>query len=1262
MSCCDMRRFLRVAALLVLAGCVRRVVPPTQVLERANEAASQPSADAHTLALAGWHALLISGDTQQAVTAFDKALSQSNAEPFALYGQMMLSLRSASPQRALGSALDLIERNPKHPLSATAARIALELAGTAESTDQTIVDRAPPLLEAGVLPETAQLLRASLTTIFMARNDLTRHAQLISDLGSPTAATLVGPFSPWHTLAAGERTEPEKSGSLEALGQGPFGALQTRIIRFADGRFSLGGEPTTGDVYLFAVDATVAEGGEFWVRTVSSMDHVVSIDGTTLIERLTWLRPAPTLLTRAVSLPAGTHRLMVRMTKEDAQGFLNVALVRANGKPSNISYKPASGPAPSWSGVKPTDEAEEALAKNGAQAVYDALLDEAGEALARFIAAKDTLGRHRDGAWRMINALPSTVNAPMVEVLRAELALQDRTMVAKVARGRATRDLEAALAKDPGFTAARMLTAQLALDDGRQLDALGIVKSARATAGAVLSAPLLQLQARVELALGLEAQASVTAREAEKVSPGACDALILQYDVARRRDAIADADSLLAKATHCPAALARSAEHQRARGHLAEAVSAWRQLLDRDESQVVIAISLVKLLIAQEKYDDAVTVLQAVRAQWPRHAGLAKHLADVFELAGRTQEALATREAALLLDGSDLSLRRAVSRTKTGHELLAESAISTHDALQAYEAAPGNEEANAAFLLDAAAIRAYPDGTQVDRIHIIEKALDQQGVQEIAEVNLPEGAQVLKLRTLKSDGSVQEPEGIEGKETVSMPGVQVGDLVEYEYLLAHPPRGPGQPGFTSSSFYFQVAGQPNNWSTYTVIAPKGAGLKVDAHNMDSPGPKVVGDEEVYFHDERRVRPYIPEPGGPVSGNEFLPFVSVGAGQTGNEGLVTAYSDAFLDKGLITHEVEAFAHTAAAQKVGLEAVQAVYSAVMSKLSGRDAGLSFPAAASVSQDRGSRTWLLKSALMALGFDARLVAVRAFTSDPAPYLFPAEAVLPYVCVRVTLPGLSPIWLDPLVRYAPFGELPEFAMGEREAFVFPEPGKPLEKTKTPAALNRPGKTVKLSLSLGEDGVLTGSGVETYTGFDAAQLAEGLESLSVDQRNQALQQALSRYFGGADMAGIEVDAKREVGATVKVSYTFAAQRFGRLEGENRMIITSLTYPALLGRRYLQLSHRRTPLFLGSTESTHTTTTLTLPQGWALNEPVGKVELAGPVGTFNRSEVQRENVVTVDERLLVPQSRIAPAKYEAFGQFAGEVDLVQGRDLLVEKR
>jgi hypothetical protein len=318
--------------------------------------------------------------------------------------------------------------------------------------------------------------------------------------------------------------------------------------------------------------------------------------------------------------------------------------------------------------------------------------------------------------------------------------------------------------------------------------------------------------------------------------------------------------------------------------------------------------------------------------------------------------------------------------------------------------------------------------------------------------------------------------------------------------------------------------------------------------------------------------------------------------------------------------------------------------------------------VAQDRGSRTWLLVAALRALGIDARLAAVRAFTTDPAPYVFPNEALLPYVCVRAQLADGTVTWLDPLVRFAPFGELPEFALGERDAWLFPEPGRPAEKVKTPKDVLRPSKEVRLTLSLSPDGVLTGEGMETYLGYDAAQIAEALEAISPDQRNQALQSSLSRYFGGADLSKLEVESAREVGATVVVKYAFTARHFARMDGESRMVLGALTFPALLGRRFLVVSARKTPLFLEGSEASHTVTTLTLPPGWSLTGLVPDYPLDNPYGHFDRKEKQVGQTVTVEEEHHLVQARVPVKDYETFGTFAGEVDLVQGRDVVLEKK
>jgi tetratricopeptide (TPR) repeat protein len=1248
-------------ALLLVSGLVAGCAhprSPTEELERAATAARNGASQARTLALAGFHAWLMTGDPAAAQARFDEAVAKDPAEPYALYGQHLLARRAAQPRRALEAALAVATRAPRHPLAVPSARYVLDLVGSSPALDDVILTGLQAALDAGTSGEAAQLLRASQVAVLGLRDDRAAQARVLKDMGAADTATLVGPFSPWRLLAFDETTPPEKDGSLAGPFTGPFGPLVPRPLSAPDSRLDVAGEPASGDVYLMAVDAEVSEAGVYVVRAVSASSFKVMVDGAPLLERRAFARATSTVSARPVQLAAGRHRILLKLLRDQRGANVSFALARADGRPSAIRYSPSTGPAPSSWGSAPKDAGAE-LVYPRAEDLASALADEAGPLLADFVAVRDGMGRDSDGAWRLMTRLQKATQVPAVLSLRAELAALDRSIPTKVARGRATRDLEAALAKDPGDITALLLRAELSLNDGQPAAAMETLKTARAAAKQA-GWPVYLLEARTAMALEVESAAEEGLEAALQAQPGLCDALGLRYGLARRRDAVARADELVASLAGCPGALVRAAEHARMRGDPERTAALYQQQLARNPGDVSTALALASAYVAQRRFDEATTPLRALSALWPRNARVLEKLADVRELAGDTAGALALREQSLLLDGSNLALRRAVVRAKTGQEILQAYAIDGRQAIKDYEAHPGPEESAAAYVLDAASTQVWPDGSQVTRIHIIQKALEQSGVQDIAEVHLPSGAQVLALRTLKADGTVLEPESIAGKETISLPGVQVGDYVEVEYLLAEASRGPAQPGFTASDFYFRIADMPDHRAIYTVVAPRGTGMKADAHNMKVPQPVVKGDEEIFTFEVKNVPPFISEPDGPPSAREYLPFVVVGAGTTGNDRLVAAYSDAYLDRGAHNWEVEAFAREAAGDKRGREAVKALYAAVMKRFSGRDTGLTQSASSSVAQDRGSRLWVMKTGLEVLGIPARIAAVRTFSADPAEYLFPEESLLPYLALRVEVPGEAPVWLDTTTRYGPFGELPETALGERDAYLLPEPGRPLEKVKTPPVGQQPGKQVKLALEVDEKGLLTGKGEEVYTGFEAAQLAESFEAISGERRRQALQSMVGRYFSGAELTDLRLEHSEEVGAPFTVRYAFKASGFARAD-KDKLVLPSITLPAMLGRQYVQLSTRTTPLYVDDTEESRAVVTLTMPQGYRLSDPQAQLKVEGPFGRLLRTEKQEGRTLTLEETLRVERARIPVKKYEDFAHFAGEVDLIQSRDLVLVK-
>ena len=241
----------------------------------------------------------------------------------------------------------------------------------------------------------------------------------------------------------------------------------------------------------------------------------------------------------------------------------------------------------------------------------------------------------------------------------------------------------------------------------------------------------------------------------------------------------------------------------------------------------------------------------------------------------------------------------------------------------------------------------------------------------------------------------------------------------------------------------------------------------------------------------------------------------------------------------------------------------------------------------------------------------------------------------------------------------MPEQAAGGREAYLLPEPGRPLVAVKTPAQASSGGREVTLDLKLTEDGTLSGDVRELYTGFEAAQLAETLEGVSREQRDQALQQALARYFGGAELSGLRVDMDHKVGAPLGLRYHFVAASFARVEG-SRMTLGPLTYPAQVGRRYVTVGTRKSPLFIDSTELNVSHVRLALPPGWRIDDPLKDGKLTSPFGLFTRTEAQGE-VFTVEETYRLDMGRIPVEQYEEFAGFAGRVDLLQTRDITAVK-
>ena len=136
---------------------------------------------------------------------------------------------------------------------------------------------------------------------------------------------------------------------------------------------------------------------------------------------------------------------------------------------------------------------------------------------------------------------------------------------------------------------------------------------------------------------------------------------------------------------------------------------------------------------------------------------------------------------------------------------------------------------------------------------------------------------MLRLRVIKPDGRVLEPEPVSGKPTLTLPHLEVGDFIELEHVT--PQAGDGAQGreYHGPLWFFREADKGYWQSEFVVISPADRELQIEAHgNVPPPQVKPLGTFV-----ERRWRvdlspPAELEPGSPPI-TEFLPTVRVGWG-------------------------------------------------------------------------------------------------------------------------------------------------------------------------------------------------------------------------------------------------------------------------------------------------------------------------------------------------------------------------------------------------
>jgi hypothetical protein len=554
----------------------------------------------------------------------------------------------------------------------------------------------------------------------------------------------------------------------------------------------------------------------------------------------------------------------------------------------------------------------------------------------------------------------------------------------------------------------------------------------------------------------------------------------------------------------------------------------------------------------------------------------------------------------------------------------------------------------AVIVLDRTVTRVFPTGARLTLTHNIVRVQAKDAIDKFGELTIPSDADVLTLRTIKADGSTREPEELGGdKESISVPDLEPGDYVEYEYIDPAPPPAAFPQGFLAERFYFASYDAPLYRSEYVVAVPPEMKLQVDSRGKSVPAPERSPGGDgllLWTFRARAAAQRFTEP-SQAPFEEFLPSVRVGANLS-----FAGWKDFLTDANWLTTRANGELLRVAAEvtrgaRSDADKVRALDAWVRKHIK-QGGSLDEAATSILAREEGSRATLLSALLRAAG-----VRTELWLAHP-PRAAELDGELPdlegYDEPYLVAAGMQ---LDPRFRHGAAGFL---APGLRGGRAFALGVGPVRLGKVGDA-NPDDRRMDFDVKLGADGSAEVSVRERLVGWPAIEWREALEKLAADRINAEFEQrTLGFHFPGASLVGLGFENRDDDAAPFIVAYKFRAPQLARRVGKD--LVVSAPFAAQLGKRYVGMGSRTTPMLIDYTPPTQVHARIALPERTVAALPA-PVRAAAPFGTFEQSVAGDASSVQLDARFTMSEARLSPAQYGELVEFAQRVDRAEARAL-----
>jgi cellulose synthase operon protein C len=1200
----------------------------------------------------GWLEM-ITGDPAAAQAAFDRALQQAPGDAGALFGAALARDDDGAFAASRPLWLRLLRALAAHgadPALAPAAELAVAslaagleeipgVGGLAAAIAELPVDRLPPEARRAALELRARILRR------LGAEE--QAAAVDQSLGCVPRWKVIGPYG---TLAHLDlpRSFPPDDARWDGRGGREAGPRELEPLDAPGRRCRVVAESQTGrpGVMYALTQVEVPARAEVLLTVWSDADLHVLVDGAPVLRRDDPRRYLPRRVAVRFALPAGSHRLAVKLASSGQRAEAKVYLTTPAGHPvpGLVFGDPlaARGGGRGPERVAAVEAPELPANRSPPRGLVDLYL---AASAAHFAGDSDRSAVLLD---RLLQTAPAFVSGLL---LRAEAVQSDPSRPAAVTGARARAALLKVLEAAPKSAGALVELALLDNQEERPRDALQRLDQARALRPERARIDL--MRAEILDARGWDRESELALDDAERKHPESCKLLELRTSVLHKRRDGPGMVKLARRLRACNAESEQPAQSLRDAEDLEGAVAEYRRLLGLDPQREQVRSDLAEVLLQLGDATGAAREVRLLVRAHPRRSSYRVRLADALLAAGQAEAARRalhdgiahTPEATELHRALEaLGLPGALDRWRLdGRALIAE-----------FERSGRRYDGPAVYLLDRTVTRIFPGGARLTLTHNIIKVLTKEGAEQSGEVQVPENADVLLLRTVKRDRSTREPEEVAGKRSVSVPDLEAGDYVEMEYVVPEEPLPAFPGGFLAERFYFRSFEAPLDRTEYLVVTPAGLPVIIDARGQAPPLEERTADGvTVRTWGRRGVPQAVPEPLSPPA-VETLPSVRVGAGVSH-----AGYRDAVRDQlfGLLRANAELRA--LAAKLCGhsarqLECARAVHAWVTKQIQNGDDG---GATATLARRQGNRLMLTAALLGEAGLRVEpwLVKSRTQAVDPVPG---APALLEDgdfadIILRAEADG-QPLFLDPRSRRTPFAYLGPALRGATGMRLVA--GGPIFTPVPARGVGEDQRTVTLTITLQPDGSARVRARERLRGVGAQEWRDSLDQMQGDQISKEFEQRwLGYFFAGATLDKLVIEGREDPSRELLLSYDFTLARLGRRTGKT-VSLPAAFFPLELSKRYVAVAQREHPLVVLEHPPTELRVELLLPAGArAAVPPAAAVRTA--FGRFEWSGRVAGGRIELQRRSAVPLGRVAPGAYPAFVGFAAAVDQAETREL-----